>query len=75
VDLDKDGNPLKWKIENSWGDEVGKKGFFLMDDEWFSEYVYEVDVDKKYLTEEEKENYGKKPAMLPFYDPMCCTLD
>ncbi len=75
VDLDKDGNPLKWKIENSWGDEVGKKGFFLMDDDWFSEYVYEVDVDKKYLTEEEKENYGKKPAMLPFYDPMCCTLD
>ncbi|GEN49202.1 C1 family peptidase [Ligilactobacillus pobuzihii] len=46
-----EGQPTKWKVENSWGDKVGEKGYFIMSDEWFDQYVYEVVVDRKYLTE------------------------
>lgn len=41
--------PNRWKVENSWGDEVGKKGYFVMDDAWFDSYVYEVFVERKYV--------------------------
>lgn len=52
VDLDAEGNPLCWKVENSWGDENGKKGTFSMSHEWFIEYTYEAIVDKKFIDEE-----------------------
>ena len=29
VDLDENGKSLKWKVENSWGDKVGNKGYFV----------------------------------------------
>lgn len=48
VDLDANGNPVKWQIENSWGDEFGKKGIFSMTDAWFDEYTYQITVDKKF---------------------------
>ena len=49
VDLDEDGNPIRWKVENSWGTTahgkpVGHQGYFIMDDSWFTEYNYEVAV-------------------------------
>lgn len=28
VDLDDNGKAVKWKVENSWGDKVGQKGWF-----------------------------------------------
>lgn len=51
VDLDSEGKPLYWKIENSWGEENGKKGNFSMSNEWFIEYTYEAIVDKKFIDE------------------------
>ena len=47
VDLDLNGNPVKWRVENSWGDRNGEKGFYIMSDKWFDEFLYEVVVDKK----------------------------
>ncbi|MBR5950914.1 MAG: C1 family peptidase, partial [Actinomycetaceae bacterium] len=44
-----DGKPRRWRIENSWSDEVGDKGFFTMNDSWFDEHVFEVAVHKKYV--------------------------
>ncbi|MFC2694714.1 MAG: C1 family peptidase [Lactobacillus sp.] len=52
VDEDK-GHIRKWKVENSWGDKSGAKGFFTMSHDWFNEFVYEVVVHKKYLTPEQ----------------------
>ncbi|MEA4115508.1 C1 family peptidase [Mycoplasma sp. 744] len=49
VDLDDNNQPLKWEIENSWGDKVGSKGYFSMSDEWFNEYVFGVIVDEKFV--------------------------
>ncbi|MBQ6521787.1 MAG: C1 family peptidase, partial [Atopobiaceae bacterium] len=57
VNLDADGNPTMWKVENSWGKDHGRGGFDTLSDPWFDEYVYQVVVDKKYLTEEQRRIY------------------
>ena len=40
--------PVRWKIENSWGEDSGQKGWFMMTDEWFDEYVFQIVTNKKY---------------------------
>ena len=70
VDLDGDGAPTSWRIENSWGEEHGKKGYDVASDAWFDEYVYQVVVDKKYLTPEELAAYESDPVELAPWDPM-----
>lgn len=69
VDLD-DGKPLKWKVENSWGADVGKKGYFIMSDEWFDDNVYQLIVPKKYLDAEKLEMLKQEPVILPIWHPM-----
>ena len=49
VDIKKN-EPQKWRVENSWGNKNGDHGYYLMSDNWFEEYNYEVVVDKKYLS-------------------------
>jgi len=70
VDLDDDGKPVKWRVENSWGDKPGNKGFMVMTDRWFDEYNYEVAVEKKYLSPELLEILRLEPIKLPPWDPM-----
>uniref|UniRef100_A0A672I6G7 Bleomycin hydrolase n=1 Tax=Salarias fasciatus TaxID=181472 RepID=A0A672I6G7_SALFA len=60
----------KWRVENSWGDDRGNKGYLIMTDDWFSEYVYEVVVDKKFLSPEVMEVMQQEPVVLPAWDPM-----
>ncbi|XP_048751935.2 bleomycin hydrolase-like [Ostrea edulis] len=69
VHSENDG-PTKWRIENSWGDTDGEKGYLVMSDEWFSEFVYEVVIDKKYLTDEILAVMKQSPVVLPAWDPM-----
>lgn len=70
VRFDTDGNPSLWKVENSWGDEHGRDGFDTLSDAWFDEYVYQVVVDKKYLTDEQLAAFASEPLVLPPWDPM-----
>lgn len=70
VDLDGDGHARKWRVENSWGDKLGDKGFFVMTDAWFDEYVYEVAVSRDYLSEELEAVLREEPTVLPPWDPM-----
>ncbi|MBQ9264437.1 MAG: C1 family peptidase [Clostridia bacterium] len=44
-----DGKPNRWKIENSWGDQNGAKGYYVCSDTWFDEYVFQAAVEKEYL--------------------------
>ena len=70
VNLDAEGIPTRWRIENSWGDDHGKKGYDVASAAWFDEYVYQVVVDKKYLTKEELDAYESEPIELAPWDPM-----
>ena len=70
VDLDAAGNSLKWKVENSWGEKVGKKGYFTASDAWMDEYTYQIVVRKEFLTAEELAAYEAEPEVLLPWDPM-----
>ena len=70
VDLDDEDRPLRWKVENSWGEKHGDKGFFVMSDRWFDEYMFEVVVDRKYLPAELLPVLKTEPVVLPPWDPM-----
>ena len=70
VDLDEEGNPKKWMVENSWGANSGWKGNLIMTDEWFEEYMFRVVIDKKYIPAETLKLLEQKPVMLPSWDPM-----
>ncbi|KZT72134.1 peptidase C1B, bleomycin hydrolase [Daedalea quercina L-15889] len=71
VHLDAAGKPLRYKIENSWGDANGDKGYFLMTDAWFEQFVYQVVVPKALAPKELVKVYesGEK-TLLPLWDPM-----
>lgn len=71
VNLTADGHPTLWKVENSWGKEHGRDGFDTLSDAWFDEYVYQVVVDRRYLTDEERAVYDTEDAKaLAPWDPM-----
>lgn len=65
-----DGAPRRWRVENSWGSEVGNDGFFTMTDTWFDEYVFEVLVNVKHLPAELRTALQSEPVVLPAWDPM-----
>jgi bleomycin hydrolase len=69
VDLVKN-QPTKWRVENSWGEKGGNKGYFLMTDKWFDEYNFEVVIDKKYLPKRILEIFNQVPISLDPWDPM-----
>lgn len=60
----------KWRVENSWGDDVGEKGYLNMTDEWFSNFVLEVVVDKQFVPPSVMEILKQTPTVLPAWDPM-----
>jgi len=64
------GKPTKWKVQNSWGDTVGNKGYYVATNSWFDRFVYQVVIDKKYLTEKELKAYEEQPIYLEPWDPM-----
>ena len=70
VDLDANGKPIKWEVENSWGATSGFNGHLIMTDEWFDEYTFRLVVKKKYLNEKALKASQQKPTLLPCWDPM-----
>ena len=71
----RNGKATKWKIENSWGNDRGEKGYFYMSSSWFDRFVYQAVVDKKYLSEVELKAYCSKPIELKPWDPMGSLAD
>ena len=70
VDLDANGAPRKWMVENSWGQKSGFKGKVIMTDEWFNEYMFRLVVERKYVSGDILEMLKQKPIVLPPWDPM-----
>jgi len=75
VDINQDGQPQKWMVENSWGSSSGYKGNLIMTDEWFNEYMFRLVLEKKYVPSDILKLTEKKPIMLPSWDPMFLPED
>ena len=71
----KEGKPTKWKIENSWGTDRAKAGYYIMSASWFDQFVYQAVVDKKYLNQEELKALKEQPIVLKPWDPMGSLAD
>lgn len=70
VNLDENDQAERWKVQNSWGEKVGEDGFFIMSDNWFDEFNYEVVINKKFVSDKIMEDYKKDPVILKPWDPM-----
>lgn len=70
VDLNEEGKPTKWMVENSWGASYGHQGHLIMTDRWFDEYMFRLVVETKYVPEKVLKVFSQKPIQLPAWDPM-----
>ncbi len=70
VDLDADGKATKWKVENSWGDWSQQRGYLIMSDNWFREYMFRLVVNKKYVPEKILKLNEQEPVMVMPEDPL-----
>ena len=65
-----DGKSVRWRVQNSWGEAAGEKGWLVMSDAWMDEFVYQVVVDPGFVNKEVKDVLNQKPLHLPLWDPM-----
>ena len=65
-----DGKPRRWRVENSWGDDSGEKGFYIMNDSWYDEHMFEIATARKYLSEKMLDGLETEPTVLDAWDPM-----
>jgi bleomycin hydrolase len=70
VDLGEDGTARRWRVENSWGSDTGRDGFYTMNDSWFDEYVFEIAARRSALPPELQAALDTEPIVLPAWDPM-----
>lgn len=70
VDLDANGKPVKWKVENSWGATNGHNGCIIMTGRWFNEYMFRLVVDTQFVSEKIRTMAEQKPTMLTQDDPL-----
>jgi bleomycin hydrolase len=64
------GAPRRWRVENSWGKEKGRDGFYTMNDSWFDQYVFEIAAPRDAIPTELQRGLDTEPIELPAWDPM-----
>ena len=75
VNLDENGKPDRWHIENSWGKDAGQDGYFVASDEWFNDFVYQVMVNTKYLDASSRKLLSGPLHELEPWDPFGTLAD
>jgi bleomycin hydrolase len=65
-----DGVTRRWRVENSWGGDRGKDGFYTMNDSWFDQYVFEIAARRSALPADLQSSLDAEPIVLPAWDPM-----
>ncbi|KAH7305248.1 peptidase C1B, bleomycin hydrolase [Stachybotrys elegans] len=70
VHLDKDGSPVRWRVENSWSASYGTEGYFVMSDPWMDEFCYQAVVDPSVVDKSVRDVLKQEPKVLPLWDPM-----
>lgn len=69
-DTDDNDVPVKWQFENSWGPSSGNHGYLTFTDDWFSEYMFRLVINRKYLDSKAIDALKTKPVLLPVWDYM-----
>ncbi len=64
------GRPRRWRVENSWGQDTGQKGYYTMNDSWYDQYMFEIAAPTSYLNEKMQAGLESEPVVLPAWDPM-----
>lgn len=64
-----DNKPQRWKIEDSYGDKEKVNGYYIMNDNFFNEFVFSVVIDKKYLSQEQLQLLEQEPIEYEIEDP------
>ena len=75
VNLDADGKPDRWHIENSWGKDAGQDGYFVASDDWFNDFVYQVMLNTKYLDASSRKLLSGPLNELKPWDPFGTLAD
>ena len=74
LDTAQTGETVKWLVENSWGKKAGDDGYWNMYDDWFSEYILLIVVDKNLLSDEHKKLFDSKPQIIADWEPFFLAL-
>lgn len=64
-----DNKPQRWKIEDSYGDKEKVNGYYIMNDNFFNEFVLSVIIDKKYLSQEQLKLLEQEPIEFEIREP------
>jgi bleomycin hydrolase len=65
-----DGKTIRWRVQNSWGEDPGDKGFYVMSDSWMDEFCYQAVVEPRFVSREVRDILKQTPTVLPVWDPM-----
>ncbi|WEV64976.1 C1 family peptidase [Bifidobacterium sp. ESL0732] len=75
VNLDENGKPNRWKIENSWGKSTGTDGYYVADGEWFDQFVTEVIIRKEFLDDRTLKASQSEPVVLDPWQTISARSD
>lgn len=62
--------PKQWKVENSWGEESGQKGYYTMSSDWFDEYGYIAVIRRDLLPPKLQQALEQPAEVIPIWDPI-----
>lgn len=65
-----DDKPQRWKIEDSYGSDKKVNGYYIMNDNYFDDFVLQIIVDKKYLSQAQLNLFKQEAIEYEVDDPM-----